>query len=265
MKKILYFPITIAVIIAASFSSCGNKQLDADGLSFDSVVVDTTTYIPNGTDTLFAQLHLNILLAKGPNASTINDSILRSGILSEDFMPKDTAGMTAEQKLRAFAAEFIKSYRTNCEEFIRSGMQSNTFNYGYDVTSKVQGDSIVNYTMSGDIYLGGAHGTSITIAKNFNRHTGAILSKNSLFSAEAEKTVKGMITKDLMRQFNVNSLTSLQDEGVFMGMKPYVPNNFIIGADSITFIYMQDEMSPHALGEIHSTLPMKDIKKLMKK
>lgn len=265
MKKILYLPITITAFLAVSFSSCGNKQTNADGLSFDSVVVDTTTYMPNGTDTLFAHLHLNILLAKGPNAPAINDTILRSGILADDFMPKDTAGMTAEHKLRAFAANFIKSYRTDCEEFIRSGMKSNTFNYEYNVTSKVQGDSIVNHIMSGDIYLGGAHGTSMTIAKNFNRHTGAILSKNDLFGAESKKAVEGMITKDLMRQFNVKSFTSLQDEGVFMETKPYIPNNFIIGTDSITFIYMQDEMSPHALGEIHSTLPMKDIKKLMNK
>lgn len=264
MKKILYFSIALAAILATSLSSCGNRQLNTDGLKFDSVVVDTTTYMPNGTDTLFAHLHLDVLLAQGPNASAINDSIIKSGILTDDFMPKDTAGMTAEQKLHAFAANFIKSYRTDCEEFIRSGMQSNTFNYEYNVTSKVQGDAILNYIISGDIYLGGAHGTSITIAKNFNRHTGAVLSKNSLFGAEAEKAVESMITKDLMCQFNVKSLTSLQDQGVFMDMKPYVPNNYIIGTDSITFIYMQDEMSPHALGEIHSTLPMKDVKKLMK-
>lgn len=256
--------------VSLFFASCGSKsvQQETSSLSFDSVVVDTATQVINGADTLKATVHIQLMLAQGENADVVNDSIINSGILMADFMPKDAAGLTAEQKVRAFAKNFLDSYRKDCEEAIKEGVAGQSFLYSYDLTSKTEenaADSLVNFEANGYVFMGGAHGESISIARNFNQNTGAMLDKASFLAADGEKEVAKLICGDLQKQFGAKDCDDLKAKGVFMAGDAYVPNNFLVKADSVTFIYQSDEMAPHALGEIRATLGKQDLAKYLKK
>ena len=37
------------------------------------------------------------------------------------------------------------------------------------------------------------------------------------------------------------------------------PDNFVLGKDEITFIYVEDEIAPHATGEIKVVIPYSDL------
>ena len=44
----------------------------------------------------------------------------------------------------------------------------------------------------------------------------------------------------------------------------YLSENFILGKDDITFIYGEDEIAPHAVGEIRVKVDLDDLKKFLK-
>ena len=46
-------------------------------------------------------------------------------------------------------------------------------------------------------------------------------------------------------------------------MNIYVPENFILGSDAITFIYNPDEIAPYSLGSIELTIAYTAIEKIL--
>lgn len=280
MRKILILAMSAVACLGMLVGACSNKAVKqdlanqqvtndevAEGLSFDSLVVDTATQVINGKDTLKATVHIQLMLAKGEGAEKVNDSIWKAGAFTEDFLPKNEAGMTVEQKVHAFAKNFLDSYRKDCADLIKEGLARESFSYSYDVTSTVaenKKDSLFNYHLDGYIYMAGAHGSSISIARNFKMGSGDVINKTSLLTKNGEQSIKKLILKDLAKQFEVKDSTALKDIGMFFDMDSYVPDNFIIKPDSITFIYQSDEAAPHAMGEIRSTLSKSALAKYLK-
>lgn len=247
-------------------TSCGSKgaknvQTDtepmaaetaAELLSFDSIVVDTATTMMSGADTLRATVHIQLMLAKGPGADAVNDSIMKSNIFMPEYMPKNTKGMTPQQQVEAFAKNFLAGYLVDCEEIKKLGEElHSTFSYSYDVTAKVEqnaADSLANYLASGYVYMGGAHGSSFSVARNFNVNTGKQLDKQSILKADSEKPVMDIVYKGILKSFG-SEADDIKDM-LFFGDKPYLTGNFLVKPDTITFIYQTDEIAPHACGEI---------------
>ena len=64
--------------------------------------------------------------------------------------------------------------------------------------------------------------------------------------------------------FDVNDLEGLQEKGVFVDGQVYVSDNFIYGDDDITFIYCEDEIAPHSIGEVRVKIDIDDLKRLMR-
>lgn len=268
-----------ALCALASFTACGQKasgqqadELAADSqnverLAFENVTVDTAVTVMNGADMLKATVHIQMMVAKGPGAEAVNDSLFASELFIPEFLPKASNGMTPQQRLRAFAKAFLDGYQTECADLKKEGLLSSAFNYSYDLTSKVEdneADSLACYEASAYVYMAGAHGSSMTVARNFNVFTGAMMGKAQLLKDGGEKAVAKLICQQLQKQMEVKSMEELKDMGVFFGEEPYVPRNFVVKPDSITFIYMQDEAAPHALGEMLVTLGKGDLSKYLK-
>ena len=264
----------LAMMMMASCGSKGAKSVQAEAepqtaaelLSFDSVTVDTATTLLSGKDTLRGTVHIQLYLAKGPGADAVNDSILHSGIFMPDFMPQDTKGMTAEQQVRAFAKNFLKGYQDDIEFAKKDGTElPPTFSYSYELTTQLQQnqlDSLANYLVSGYVYMGGAHGSSISVARNFDIHTGKQLDKQGLLRPEGEKPVTDMVYQGIVK--SLGSETANLKDMLFFGEKPYLTGNFLVQPDTITFIYQTDEIAPHACGEFRIPLSKKSLQQYLK-
>lgn len=258
-------------------ASCGSKgaksvqaepqaEAAADLLSFDSVTVDTATTLISGKDTLRGTVHIQLYLAKGPGADAVNDSILHSGIFMPEYMSKDTKGMTAEQQVRAYAKNFLKGYQDDVEFATKDGTElPPTFSYSYELTSQVQQnqqDSLANYLVSGYVYMGGAHGSSISVVRNFDVRTGKQLDKQSLLKTGGEKPVTDMVYQGIVKSLG-SEAADLKDM-LFFGEKPYLTGNFLVSPDTVTFIYQTDEIAPHACGEFRIPLSKKALQQYLK-
>lgn len=284
MKKVF----STLLLMLAIMSSCQRQSASSTevaGVAFDSIVIDTVSHLKAKQDMPSGELSLHIAYAKPLGndslsvaaAWRINRALLSSDLLMSDFATgirtNTTKGLTAktymEKALNLIAANYRKIYLADYTELFKEDPSfSPAYNRSYTVRTQVKqgNDSIVNYLADTYYYDGGAHGQAVTWARNFNRHTGTMVTLASIMRPGYERPLTQMITDDLVRQFKVKNLQQLQDTTtIFMDMKPYIPKNYIIDNKGITFIYCQDEVAAHAVGELRVTLTYKQLANVLRK
>lgn len=266
MKKIMFPFAVLSAFIIAALSSCGGQtkgSSDADSLVFDSIVVDTVVTLNGGDDSVRCEIKMNILYAVGANADAVNDSIMNSGILTDMWKAaeKPDSGITMRQAVDRFVASYIAGYREECGKMVNEGLSGASLNYEYIVkTSAAEGrPGVITYLSDIYSFTGGAHGMNLVKAMNFDTATGAKIGKADFFAADADSVVTEGIIKNLSAQYKTDGLDGLKDKGVFALGEPYVPDNFVLGKDSVTFIYQPYDVAAYALGTIRASVPYSDI------
>ncbi len=284
MKKIfLLLSLLLTTLVSCQRKVGANSSEDA--VVFDSIAIDTLVRLNPHFEQPFAQLSLHLVYAK-PNGSNkkankaaqkLNDCLLTSGLLMSDFTESLTLtsqhDKTQARRMKAaiilIADNFVKRYFDDYQQLYKDDSENATgYNRSYTINTKMERccDSIVNYVANTYNYDGGAHGQQATWARNFNTHSGALVKLADVLRSGYERKLTNLIVDNLASQFRVNGLEQLQDEmSVFAGMEPYIPENYIIRAKGITFIYGQDEIAAHAIGEIRATISYKQLDGLVRK
>lgn len=271
MRKFIFLSVTLSFIILA-ICSCngkfGSSKNDTDSISFDSIKKDSTVFLSEDTAGPRCHVSLCITYAKGKNADYINDSIIRSGILSPDYFSLTSQKITIPQAVDSFITKYLGEYKKDYGELYRADKEHGaSYNCEYLVSTNVTQESDKYYTYVANIYNygGGAHGNSITITKNIDSETGKIVTLKDIFVPGYEHELNQLIINNLCKQFNAKDIKELNEKTVFMGMDVYASENFIIGKKSITFVYSPDEIAFHAAGEIRVEISNSDLDDLFKK
>lgn len=269
-KSIISIFAFCAVIIAAS--SCGGKggggKSQSDSISFDSIKVDSTVSLSEDTAGPRCHVSLSLTYAKGKNADYINDSIIRSGILSPDYLSITNQKLTVEQAVDSFLTRYLSDYKREYGELYKADKNhSGSYNCEYLLKTSIMQETDEYYTYVANIYIygGGAHGTSIVITKNIDAATGKIVTLKNIFVPGYEQRLNELLVKELCKKFDVKDLNGLNEKTIFFNMDVYAPDNFIIEKKGITFIYSPDEIACHAVGEIRVKISNSDLKDLLKK
>lgn len=271
MKKKLFSAPSILLAAALFTASCGGntgKRGNAsDSITFDSIKVDSTLSLTE--DTAGPRCHVSLCLtyAKGKNADMINDSIIRSGILSPDYFSITSEKISPEMAVDSFVKRYLAEYRQDYGEIYRAVGGGASFNCDYIVKTYVIDDNDKYFTYIANVYSygGGAHGNSVVIARNIDISTGKIVSLKDLFVPGFDEELNDLIVKALCDKYEVNGIEGLHEKTIFSGIDVYAPDNFIIGKDDITFIYSPDEIACHAEGEIRVSIKNDDMERLLKK
>lgn len=257
-----------------AIAGCGGKggglTAQIEGLTFDSVVIDTATHITADPNSPKCEVSISMQYARGGKlAEIINNELLRSGILTPDYFSLDgQTNLNVKQCVDSFAAEYLKGYIADYKEIYRQDAEhASSFNTFYKVnTSTTSGaEGILTYIARIAYYGGGAHTSHQTIVKNFNVKTGKLITINDLFVKGYEYRLNEVLKSKFMKQYKVDDWKALSDRYFFADGKLYAPDNFIPTDDTITFIYCEDEVAPHAEGEIRVEIDRSDIKDILKK
>lgn len=260
-KKIL----TIAAVLSiALFGACNRaKKADkmAETLTFQSAKFDTIVHLVKGNaDSPKSTINIDLIYAIGPNASQINEEILKSGILpSEDL--KRGEKKTVPRALEIFVKNYVKGYKEDCLKAYKEDPEG-VFEYEFKVTSQFSygRDSIINYRASQYNFSGGAHGLNSTFVMNFDKNTGRIINKSDIFTPEGEAQAAELVMAQICKKFGAADLDELfEKEGIDIE-KPYLPNLFTLGTKGITFIFLEEDLGSHTAGEIQIELPYEDLK-----
>ena len=264
MKRlVLYF--SVAALVLLMQVSCGGKtgQL-CNGLSFDSMVVDTSIAISNDSLSPCGEMHLAVCYAEGPNAERINDSILASGILSPDFLPQPAPQTGLLKAIKAFKKTFSENYTKDYKDLYRQYGSSPSLNVFYNVKSKQLQNrpDVVSLIYEVSRFDGGAHGQELTYALNFNTKSGEQLKLTDYVSPLKQKAFLALVLNKLSKQFGAKGEKDLKGRSVFAFSDPYLPKNFIVERDGLTLVYQMDEIAAHAMGEIRVKLSGSELKAL---
>lgn len=271
MRKSIISTLAVCATMMIAASCGGNSGKGGDGkdsLSFDSLKVDSTLSLTE--DTAGPRCHVSLCLtyAEGKNADVINDSIIRSGILSPDYFSLTGQKLSPKEAADSFVTRYLAEYKKEYGEIYKAtGSNGASFNCEYIVKTHVIDDNEKYYTYIADVYMygGGAHGNSIVIARNIDAATGKIVSLKDILVPGYEQGLNDLIVKTLCEKYEVADLKGLNEKTIFAGIDVYAPDNFIIEKDGLTFIYSPDEIASHAEGEIRATISNDELKDLLKK
>lgn len=255
-------------IVCSCGGASGSKKNGTDSIRFDSIKVDSTLFLTE--DTAGPRCHVNLCLtyAIGKNAEYINDSIIRSGILSPDYFSITSKKISVPEAADSFITRYLNDYKNDYGELYKADKtHGSSYNCEYIVKTYVSQEVSDYYTYIANIYSygGGAHGCSIIITKNIDTNNRKIISLRDIFVPGFEHELNELIVKNLCKKFKVKNLKELNEQTVFMGIDVYPSDNFIINEDGITFIYSPDEIAYHAAGEIRVEISNSELENILKK
>lgn len=266
------FSSSILFLVALTIFSCGKNgrfsTKGADSISFDSIKVDTTVFLNEDTSGPRCQVALCITYAKGKKSDYINDTIIRSGILSPDYFSITPQKIKIEEAVKSFVSRYVNEYKKDYGDLYKADKtNAAAYNCEYFVKTNVtqENNDYFNYVADVYMYGGGAHGMSVTIIKNIDANTGKIISLKDIFVPGYEQKLNEVIVKKLCEQFDAKNLNELNEKTIFMNMDVYPSENFIIGKKNITFVYSTDEIACHATGEIRVEIENSELEDLLKK
>ena len=204
----------------------------------------------------------------------INQTILAS------ILGKEYALMTPEAAIDSFKKAYIAEYRKDVNDFYQEDIKNVTtadelpawYNYEYGLTTQLDSgkEGILNVIAATYTYTGGAHPNSWQQWMNFDSNTGKQLMLKEVFIKGAEKPISEMLLKELIKEMavrledpSITSLEGLQDAGILNWTDIYVPENFLLEKDKISFLYNKYDIAPYAIGAIVLSFPYERIEKYM--
>ena len=91
-----------------------------------------------------------------------------------------------------------------------------------------------------------------------------------VFMAGSEKPMSEMLLKELIEEMadrledsNIKSLKDLQDAGILDSTPMYVPENFLLEKEEVSFLYNKYDIAPYSVGVITLSLPYESVEKYM--
>ena len=122
----------------------------------------------------------------------------------------------------------------------------------------------ISYIMTREEYYGGAHPTTVNTIACFDPTTGDEITLKDIFNEGYEETLCSMLIDRLMKDNNATTIEELCNKGYSLDIDFFITNNFILGKDSITFLYNRYEIAPYALGDILISLDYNSLKEILK-
>ena len=184
-----------------------------------------------------------------------------------DYLGLTNQKFSIKQAVDSFVTRMLNDYATDYAALYRQDRQhTSSYNYEYKVKTFTRNgaENIVVYTAKIYTFGGGAHGINQTLVRNIDVTTGKVLQLQDVFVPGYEPTLKELLLKKVGERFNADGLDELNKKDIFADGHVYVPDNFAIDDDGFTFIYCEDEIAPHAVGEISVTLSRSELSRILK-
>lgn len=262
MKKI----IAGTFIVTLLFSCHQENALERRNINTDSIVADSSVKLTDELNTPICSVHLSVKYVKDKGANILNTAFLRNGIMLPDYMEYSNG-----DGIRESVDSFVVRYLADYVDFYRKIYKNDKshpelYNNRYSLNTSIlsEKENIITYVANISSYGGGLYDTKQTLARNFDAENGRLITLNDILMHGYEKMLKDIILNKLFEKYDVDDVEGLKKKYIFADGYIYIPDNFIIGRDNITFIYCEDEIAPHEEGEIRIKINNSDLNDLKK-
>ena len=246
----------VFMLMAAAMTACtsGNGPKQVAGFDIDSIAVDTIVSLDGTKNSPVCELTLHLCYLKGDEqAQRLNDTLLRAGILMPDYFSLNREKLSIEALVDSFVRRYTADYLAEYGPLYRNDKEhADAYHVQYQVRTHFEKEDDGILTSVADIYSygGGAHGIHQTLVLNIDIEKAKIIRLADIISEDGEERAKNTMVKKMAKQFDVKTREELEAKGIFSNTDVYLPENFILSGKTITFIYGEDEIAPHDIGEI---------------
>lgn len=254
----------------------GNRSAEGSRISVDSIPTDTVVQLDaSNPESPQCQIRINFTYLKSAEA---NDSLtdVINKVLEEAFSSAHAGAASPETFVssikESLVSDYLRDVQTPYQTDVKNGMKPdeipNWYNYEYEITSTLtEGkDSIWNYAVTTYENTGGAHPNTWSHWVNVDATSGKSLSKKDVFVRGTDEKICQLILPQLLaeanRKLNTDTLTcvaGLQEVGMLLETDLYVPDNFLLGKDGVTFLYNRYDIAPYYMGAFELTVPYQEI------
>ncbi len=164
-------------------------------------------------------------------------------------------------------ARLLDAARNDFKGFVKDGI-STSYEFSADFDPIFISDSLVTYSYSSYVYLGGAHGGSVGAGQTFDRNNGVQLTYDNTFLPEKRPELVAMIKNGLKEYFK----EGLSQEGDTVNLRDALlinPDTLPLPAfapeftrDGVVFTYQQYEIAPYAAGMPSCVISYDELKPL---
>lgn len=259
VKKIIYTALAVCLVL------CGCKNKDDVNSLFKEVVVNRNMALTDAPHSPVCTIDIQVkyLDEKSKRAERINNTIEQQIFNLQQLSMQQAVDAFVKQYTDSYRENMMPLYRDDQHDTERQGWYEYQYKLGTTVTPGLN-DAIV-YRAELMTYEGGAHPNHQTMVMNFDADSGQLLKLNDIFVTGYEQPLCDMLLSELMRKTNSKNMDELHDKGYLMTMDLYVPDNYILGTNDVTFHYNPYEIAPYATGDTELTISYGQLKAIMKK
>lgn len=258
--RIITYILTMLLLLA-----CKNND-GVNDIPFETITADKTISLSSEEHAPSCRVHLKLESATskaGHIGELINETVIKKFL--------DPHG---EKDMKIAAEKFISTYTDNYKKTMQPlynqdrNDASKRFWYEYhyilEATTQKGTDNTITYLTTIDYYEGGAHGINQQQILNFDSRTGLLLTLKDIFVSGYEQPLKDLLLKALLSKTGCKNIRALRAQGYLSSMDIFPTENFILGSETITFIYNPSEIAPYAMGSTQLIIPYSDLDKLIK-
>ena len=248
MKKrnLVLSVMTTCLVSCFLLSGCnGQKQIDSETVK--TVKVEEQAHLQDDTVSPACKITIDYsYLAESDAADSIAQRINRT--IQAHVLGKEYIRMNPEVAVDSFKNTYIDNYRKDVNEFYQEDIKNGTpkdelptwYNYEYGLTTH---------------FSEGKEGILNFIAEVMEG------SENPMSDMLLEEQTTGMAAR--LEDSSITSLEGLQNAGILNSTNMYVPDNFLLEKEKVSFLYNKYDIAPYAVGVITLSLPYTSVEKYM--
>lgn len=262
MNKILKLSLFLLILVFSS--SCRND--DEGKLTFEMLETNQTVKLSNEDYSPLCSVSLKMASAtkqSGEIGKKINNTVVYH-LFNQD-------GMSLKGAMEQFTDTYVKTYKSNMLPLYNEDRTDTTkrswyeFHYIINATTEQSSRRTLVYLATVDYSEGHANSIHQLLPINFYSETGEEIRINDIFVDGYETQLPPLLLKALMQKAEVNSLAALKEKGYLQTVDMYVPENFIVTDNTVTFVFNPSEIASLELGTIQLVLTYAQMAKLVKR
>lgn len=266
MKKCAILVIFSYVLVILSPSCHRPSAIKQLGIQFDTLHADTTAMLLDTVVSPKCEVSLDIITFQGERFASVNDSVLRSGVLPPDYLSLSSRRLTPREAIDSFVRRYVADYQSFYAGIFTDEQDTAALNTRLKVCTTVEDgcENVVSY-LSKIRNEQGNLCNEYTVVKNIDMRTGRIVRLGDIFVPGYETGLNEAIVNQLGKQTTIKGIDHLRGAGFFVNSEVYATPNFILGPKSITFVYVEGEIADREKGQISVEVDYSQLKHIMKR
>lgn len=273
MKRYPYMAIILLMMLLSTWlGGCGLME-KYDDSPYKHIFKEEEAHLTEDASSPFCDFSVDYtyLDEEGDSIATLINRTIQG-----EFLGNDYASLTPEEAVDSFMNVYIRDYRKETGELYQVDRDKGTsdeeipawYNQTYSLVTFIEEGHGGTINVSANVFVdtGGAHPHQWSQWLNFDFESGKLLTKDDVFLASAKADIERMLLDHLMLMQaeiypdeSLKTLEDLQQKGFLQMTNMYIPDNFLLHKEGVSFLFNRYDIAPYSAGEIVIEIPYEEI------